>query len=92
MRSRYCAFVLNKTDYLLKKLARQHPTTKPRDINNTDWLHLEILDHQEQGSVGKVRFNAYFKEDGRYFSLSENSNFIKKKTTSGFMWMESIGF
>ncbi|MEN9464457.1 MAG: hypothetical protein RL217_638 [Pseudomonadota bacterium] len=78
MRSRYCAFVLNKTDYLLKSW---HASTRPKsleDINNTNWLHLEILDSQEQGSAGKVRFNAYFKEDGSYFSLSENSNFIKE--------------
>lgn len=79
MRSRYCAFVLKNHDYLLKSW---HATTRPDnldDLGDTQWLHLEILESQEQDTQGQVRFNAYFKEDDNYFALSENSHFIKEQ-------------
>ena len=81
MRSRYSAFVLRDTDYLL---ASWHPSTRPRKLTldaNTRWLGLEVL--SASGGVfdttGIVEFRAthaagvqterssFVREGGRWF-------------------------
>lgn len=75
MRSRFSAFALNLTAYLLESW---HPSTRPTELSpmNDHWLKLDII-HSESNTV---HFKAYFKEDNpsekqRYGCLEEVSRF-----------------
>ena len=63
MRSRYSAFAVGDTDYLL---ATWHPSTRPRTLDLDDgveWLRLEILstsDGGEEDDAGTVEFAAHY--------------------------------
>ncbi|WP_027961187.1 YchJ family protein [Halomonas halodenitrificans] len=75
MRSRYSAFVLKRTDYLL---ASWHPDTRPAELgadDATQWLGLEVLHSGEQGDRGWVEFRATFREGHDYGVLEEASEF-----------------
>lgn len=75
MRSRYCAYVLGRADYLL---ATWHPSTCPGDLalGPIKWLGLEVLHSEASGSAGVVEFVARFKESGRAGKLHELSRFV----------------
>ena len=81
MRSRYCAYVLNDKDYLLKTW---HPKTRPDTLHLEDspnhWIGLKIKATtlgQESDSTGTVHFIARFKNNGKAHKLEENSQFEK---------------
>ncbi|MWJ27467.1 zinc chelation protein SecC [Halomonas sp. ZH2S] len=79
MRSRYSAFVLNLTDYLL---ASWHPSTRPANLapdSSSRWLRLEILESAEEGGKGQVAFRAVFKEGRRWAVLEETSRFVREE-------------
>ncbi|CAM4186023.1 YchJ family protein [Vreelandella rituensis] len=79
MRSRYSAFVLNLTDYLL---ASWHPSTRPASLapdSSTHWLRLEILESAEVGDNGRVAFRATFREGRRWAVLEEASRFVREE-------------
>lgn len=81
MRSRYTAFVLGDTEYLLRSW---HPRTRPEHIHlgslRQRWLGLAIK-HCEAGSAadieGVVEFVARSKVDGKAERLHERSRFLK---------------
>ncbi len=79
MRSRYTAFVLKRSDYLL---ASWHPDTRPSRIrfDDTRWLALDIIG-VNQGSAtqhtGTVTFRAAFMDSGECKVLHECSRFEK---------------
>ena len=77
MRSRYSAFALLLTDYLL---ATWHTSTRPMYLApdlKTDWKALSILDAPvPQGHHGKVHFQAFFREQNRWQVLEETSRFV----------------
>jgi len=76
MRSRYSAFALGLTDYLL---ATWHPSTRPAQLpadDATEWKRLEVLDSGEEGDRGRVHFRATFREGGRWALLEEHSRFV----------------
>ena len=78
MRSRYSAFALNLTDYLRETW---HSTTRPASLppdDATRWRRLEILEHEEQGDTGRVRFRATFLEGRRWGVLEEASRFMRE--------------
>lgn len=80
MRSRYSAFALQLTDYLL---ATWHPSTRPQDLQPdpvTDWKRLEILESGGQSERGRVRFRATFREGRRWAVLEESSRFVREAT------------
>ena len=86
MRSRYSAFALNNTDYLLKTL---HPSKhKPNEaellaqsFQDTEWTGLVILNRSagtETDSAGTVEFVAHYRSGQRQASLHECSRFVKE--------------
>lgn len=78
MRSRFSAFALNLTDYLL---ASWHPDTRPAELvpdDTTRWLRLEVLESGERGDEGSVHFRATFREGRRFGVLEEASRFRRQ--------------
>ena len=80
MRSRYSAFVLGLSDYLL---VTWHPDTRPAtlDLNESPapkWIGLQVLAHQAEGDCAQVEFIARYKIGGRAHRLHENSRFLRR--------------
>ena len=79
MRSRYCAFVLGRADYLS---ASWHPDTRPADLTlepGQKWLGLEVRRHREiDADHAEVQFVARSRVGGRGVRLSENSRFVRE--------------
>jgi SEC-C motif-containing protein len=80
MRSRYTAFVVADTDYLLRTW---HPRTRPDRLrldSGRRWYLLEVL-HTERGGPfdrsGLVEFRAHYRHDGRSAVLHEFSRFVR---------------
>ena len=79
MRSRYSAFVLDLTDYLL---ATWHSSTRPTSIESNPvglkWLGLEVRRHALQDADhATVEFVARSKLGGRAQRLHETSRFVR---------------
>jgi SEC-C motif domain protein len=77
MRSRYSAYALNLTDYLL---ATWHPSTRPAALESQPaemrWLGLEIRRYEQQDADhARVEFVARSKLGGRAHRLVELSRF-----------------
>ena len=80
MRSRYSAFALGDTAYLL---ATWHPDTRPSaleaDPPGLKWLGLEVRRHQVlDADHATVAFVARSKLGGRAQRLEENSRFVRE--------------
>ena len=80
MRSRYSAFVLDLTDYLL---ATWHPSTRPAGIDanpaGLKWLGLEVRrDKTPDPDHASVEFVARSKLAGRAQRLHETSRFVRE--------------
>lgn len=80
MRSRYCAFVVRDTGYLLRTW---HPDHRPAVLDldpEQRWEGLEILE-TAQGSAfhttGTVTFRARFTVGGQSDALYEKSRFVR---------------
>ncbi|MFK4729150.1 YchJ family metal-binding protein [Agromyces mediolanus] len=81
MRSRYTAFALSDTRYLLESWAA---ATRPRELSldpGTDWRRLVVIDVVDGGAddpTGIVEFRAVFRDaDGRG-ELHERSRFVRE--------------
>jgi SEC-C motif-containing protein len=80
MRSRFSAFSVGDTGYLLRTW---HPSTRPARLDlakETKWVRLEVLEttggtafHTE----GTVRFRAHYVERGGEGRLDEHSRFVR---------------
>ncbi len=81
MRSRYTAFVLRDTEYLLTTWdPKYRPASLDLKKDRTEWLGLQILETEagrETDVVGRVSFLARFCLDGSEQALRENSRFRK---------------
>ncbi len=77
MRSRYSAYVLGLTDYLL---ATWHPSTAPGDFHlpPVKWLGLEVLASESTADAGVVEFMARCREGARAQRLHETSRFVRE--------------
>ena len=79
MRSRYSAFVLDRSDYLQ---ATWHASTRPVDVSadaNTKWLGLEVRRHVAFGADrAEVEFVARYKLAGRAVRMHELSRFVRE--------------
>ena len=80
MRSRYSAYVLGLTDYLL---ATWHPSTRPASLQRNDpgmkWLGLDVRRHQAlDAGHAMVEFVARSKLGGRAHRLQETSRFVRE--------------
>lgn len=79
MRSRYCAYVLQLTDYLM---ATWHPSTAPGelDMSPVKWLGLEVREAQASGDAGVVEFIARYRDsNGRAQRMHETSRFVREQ-------------
>lgn len=80
MRSRFTAFAVQDTAYLLRTW---HPRTRPRQVRldpRQRWTRLEILDRSRGGlfdQAGTVDFRASYTIDGRPGSVREISQFTR---------------
>lgn len=76
MRSRYTAFALNQSGYLLETW---HATTRPAQLPpdlDTQWKSLVIVAAPPtSSSTGSVHFKAYFRESSGWHVLEEVSRF-----------------
>ncbi len=82
MRSRYTAYVLKNSDYILKTW---HPSTRPAsfDLSNdiTEWDRLEIVSTEngtDSDDKGQVMFKAFYKHLGQKYCIQEVSRFVKE--------------
>jgi SEC-C motif domain protein len=81
MRSRYTAYTLQRTDYLL---ATWHSSTRPIALGlaedvSTKWLGLEMKRHEQQDADHAiVEFVARYKVSGRAQRLHEVSRFVRE--------------
>ena len=79
MRSRYCAYVLQLTDYLM---ATWHPSTAPGELEMSPvkWLGLEVRAAQASGDAGVVEFVARCRDsNGRAQRMHETSRFVREQ-------------
>lgn len=89
MRSRYSAYALNLSDYII---ATTHPASPQYEENQSAWRQgiskfskgvsfqkLEILDFKEQGILATVTFTAYLSQDGQDATFTERSYFEKAR-------------
>jgi SEC-C motif-containing protein len=80
MRSRYSAFVLLDTGYLLKTW---HPDTRPTELDldpGLEWRRLDIVSTSRGGPLdnqGLVEFTAHFRQDGKRGVQHETSRFLR---------------
>jgi SEC-C motif-containing protein len=80
MRSRYAAFALDETGYLL---GSWHPTTRPSAIEadpDLRWVGLDVLASTGGGmfdAEGVVEFRAHFRDQGRPGDMREVSRFVR---------------
>lgn len=81
MRSRYTAYALGKTQYLLNSW---HPSTRPATLDwdeSVQWQRLEVLAIQQgkpNQTQGKVHFIAYYQHEGETYPLEEYSHFVRE--------------
>ena len=81
MRSRYSAFAVGDTAYLLRSW---HSSTRPARLPldpDERWTGLEIVGTERGGlfdSTGTVEFRAHYRERGRPGTLTERSRFVRE--------------
>ena len=81
MRSRFSAFAVADSDYLL---ASWHSSTRPTELDLDDdyrWTRLDIVSTSGGGlfeSEGTVEFAAHYRANGRRGVLHERSRFLKE--------------
>lgn len=85
MRSRYSAYALNRSDYIIQTT---HPKKRGAQCDresieafskNTHFQRLEILDAQRVGSYATVTFRAHLLQESKDVSFTEKSSFEKIK-------------
>lgn len=90
MRSRYSAYAMGETEYLL---ATWHPSTRPKSLEldpETRWYRLDILSRTRGGLLdteGTVEFRASYRHDGQAGSQHEISRFVRE----GKRWFYASG-
>ena len=85
MRSRYCAFVLGRADYLL---ATWHASHRPPAIDfeaGVRWLGLQVKSHRVVDAAhAQVAFVARLRDaGGRATCLAEHSRFVREQDGAG---------
>ncbi len=80
MRSRFSAFAMDRSAYLLHSW---HPQARPADVTADPalhWVRLEVLDSTRGGlfdAEGTVAFRAHYTDHGAPGVLEENSRFVR---------------
>lgn len=79
MRSRYSAFYLLLSDYLLQSW---HPSTRPTQLDLSDapqWVKLQIISAGQEQDKGYVHFRAFYRDSGQLECMEEKSNFVREQ-------------
>ncbi|MBX9868701.1 MAG: hypothetical protein K2X63_02790 [Burkholderiaceae bacterium] len=78
MRSRYTAYTLDDESYLRATWdERTLPAVRLAHEEKTQWLGLEVKQHQSKGDEATVEFVARYKIGGRAHRLHEVSRFVR---------------
>lgn len=88
MRSRYCAFVLERADYLL---ATWHESRRPSQVSfdaGVKWLGLEVREHRPiDATHAEVEFVARQRDKtGQAVRLQERSRFVREPDGALLRW------
>jgi SEC-C motif-containing protein len=81
MRSRYSAFAVGDTAYLLRTW---HPSARPPTLSldpNLVWTRLAVLETHDGGlfdATGTVQFRAVYRQQGQRGVLAETSRFVRQ--------------
>jgi SEC-C motif-containing protein len=81
MRSRFSAFALGDSGYLLRSW---HSSTRPASLEldpGQRWTRLEIVETERGGlldTTGTVTFHAHYRDAGRPGTLTEHSRFVRE--------------
>ncbi len=78
MRSRYSAYVLGKTDYLVQTW---HPDYRPTELKldqALQWIGLQIMQTEETADTATVEFEARLLAHGKVDALHEMSRFVRE--------------
>jgi SEC-C motif-containing protein len=81
MRSRFSAFALDLSDYVLDTW---HPDTRPASLESDPgmrWVRLEVLESTGGGlfdAEGTVTFRAHYRDGGRPGVMDETSRFVRR--------------
>ncbi|MEC3974105.1 YchJ family protein [Amycolatopsis sp. H20-H5] len=92
MRSRFCAFAVADTGYLLRTW---HSSTRPRTLwlgDEQRWTRLEILGRTGGGLLhteGTVEFRAHYVHQGQPDHMHENSSFVRED--GQWLYVEALG-
>jgi SEC-C motif-containing protein len=101
MRSRYTAYAINDYQYILQTYATAQRikftvSELANSAQDTQWLFLQVLNHQTQGNRAQVEFKAFYQVDSSYYVMHELSNFVleagKWFYTAGVMQKDSGEF
>ncbi len=92
MRSRYTAYVLHDSAYLMKTWdATKCPPSIDFSKDQAEWQQLEIITTKKGGikdSKGLVEFKAYYFQDGKQHILKEVSRF--KKDRGNWYYLDGV--
>ncbi|MCU7834602.1 MAG: SEC-C domain-containing protein [gamma proteobacterium symbiont of Taylorina sp.] len=92
MRSRYCAFVLMDSDYLLRTWHPDYrPATLSVDNSEQHWIGLKVIktvQGKKNDRKGQVHFIARYKINGKAHRIDENSFF--KKIEGQWLYLSAI--
>ncbi|GAA3975389.1 YchJ family protein [Allohahella marinimesophila] len=78
MRSRFCAFVVKDSRYLLETW---HPSTRPNKLglkNTPEYCSLKIVGSGTEADKGWVHFIAVHREGAGFGFLEERSDFLRE--------------
>ncbi|RLP91213.1 hypothetical protein EAD89_12190 [Micromonospora sp. BL4] len=81
MRSRFSAFALGDTGYLLRSW---HSSARPASLDldrGQRWIRLEIVETERGGlldTTGTVTFHAHYRDAGRPGAMTERSRFVRE--------------
>lgn len=88
MRSRYAAYALGLSDYIIQTTDPKNPghqtniTKWKKELDtftyHTTFMGLEIIDFEESNEKATVTFHAILKQNGNDTSFTEKSLFFKK--------------
>jgi SEC-C motif-containing protein len=89
MRSRYCAFLLEDSDYLLHTWHHDERPTVLNFESDIKWLGLKVKETKagtKHDSEGWVHFIARYRQQGKGSRIDEYSYFTKQQVNGQLMW------
>lgn len=81
MRSRYSAYVIKDYPYILATYAAEQRVelsteALAQSAGETQWLKLEVQEASTTANTARVRFKAFYRDQGQFYLMHEDSSFI----------------